>query len=575
SGKVGGPMIRQLPFLLVLVAVVVAVPPIGNRVVHLWRRISAPLVARPILGMTALFLVTLALAAVASTQVFMPVPRIHDEFSHLLAADTFRQGRLTNPPHPAWQSLETFHVLQQPTYMSRYAPAPDFFLALGWIAAGRPIVGAWLSYALASTAVAWMLLAFVPRRWAFLGAALVAIHPVMFEWSQSYWGGSVAVLGGALVVGAAGRLRRSDDVIVALLGGVGLFLLANSRPFEGFALTLIVMGALGWVRVRSRGWSPGRHFVLLPMILAGFLTLAFVAYYNLRVTGDPLVMPHRAYGIQYAPTPYFVGGTPAAVPKYRHDVMRRYHTGPELAAYRLQSTAHGKLVGLRAKLALLAEQTFEAPFAMLPGRAPRFMWVGLLLLAGLPWAIARSKRVRAAAVGFALFIALSSIVLWMQAQYVAPGVCIAALLVVSSLRAIRTRWRRSRLVVSLGLAFVTLLLSSLAASVAMLPERYLAPFDGAIARERMARYLETVPGRDLVVVRYAADHYLHFDWVYNGADIDASEIVWAREAHPEINTQLLRHFEGRNVWLLQADERPPVLTPVRLLEAAASAVPRD
>ncbi|MCM2316441.1 MAG: hypothetical protein NDJ92_14930 [Thermoanaerobaculia bacterium] len=564
-------MIRQLPFLLVLVAVALAMPPIGNRVAPAVRRLSAPFVARPRAGLTVLFLVTLALAAGVSLRVFMPVPRIHDEFSHLLAADTFRHGRLANPVHPAWQSLETFHVLQQPTYMSRYAPAPGLFLALGWVVTGMPIAGAWLAYALACAAVAWMLLAFVPRRWAFLGGILVAIHPVMFEWSQSYWGGSVAVLGGALLAGSAGRLRRSDDSLASVLGGVGLFLLANSRPFEGFVLSVVVLGALIRSRVRSRGWSPRRHLALLPMILLGTLTLGFVAFYNARVTGDPLVMPHRAYGLQYAPTPYFVGGEAAPVPVYRHDVMRRYHTGSELAAYQLQSTARGRLVAFGVKLAMLAEQAFEAPFALRPGRPPRLLWIGALVLAGLPWAVTRSKRVRSAALWFAVFVAGCSIALWMQAQYVAPGVCLAVLLVVSSIRALRARWRRSRLVTSLILGFVVLPLSSLAATVAMIPDRYLGPFEGSVAREKITRYLETLPGRDLVVVRYSADHFLHFEWVYNAADVDASEVVWAREAHPEINETLLRHFDERNVWLLEADERPPRLTPVRLREAVAAA----
>src|SRR5258707_6140630 len=195
--------------------------------------------ARSLAGM-AVFVCSFLLFASVGATVGLPVPRIHDEFSYLLAADTFAHGRLTNPTHPLWPYFETFHVIQSPTYQSKFPPGQGLVLALGqriW----HPVLGVWLCTAAACAAVYWCLTRFVPWQWAAVGAAATALHPMILRWSQVYWGGSLALLGGALVL-AALRDPTPRNVLIGTAGGL---LLAGSRPAEGLMFTTLRVPLLG------------------------------------------------------------------------------------------------------------------------------------------------------------------------------------------------------------------------------------------------------------------------------------------------------------------------------------------
>jgi hypothetical protein len=105
-----------------------------------------------------------------------PVPRLHDEFSYLLLADTLAHGRVVNPAVPLPEFFETFHVITMPVYASKYFPAQGVFLAIGEKLTGHPAVGVWFSSALACAAIFWMLEAWIDPGWALLGALLMAVE---------------------------------------------------------------------------------------------------------------------------------------------------------------------------------------------------------------------------------------------------------------------------------------------------------------------------------------------------------------------------------------------------------------
>ena len=174
----------------------------------------------------------------------VPQPVIHDEFSNLLAADTFAHGRLSNPPHPMWIYFDTFHVLQHPTYASKYPPATGLVLAVGEVA-GNPWLGTLFSVGLMSAAVTWMLQGWFPPHWALLGGILVLLRLGLFNfWFDAYLGAAVAALGAALVLGAYPRILRARRTLDAVWLGTGMVILVLSRPLEGFLFCLPVAVSL-------------------------------------------------------------------------------------------------------------------------------------------------------------------------------------------------------------------------------------------------------------------------------------------------------------------------------------------
>src|SRR5216683_2598177 len=237
----------------------------------------------------SVFLVALvALGARAALLRIEPIPKpfLTDEFSYLLMADTFAHGRVTNPTHPMWIHFETFHVNQQPTYASMYYPAQGLFLTLGQVVFGHPFWGVWLSVGLMCASICWALQGWMPPAWAFLGGILAIIRLGTFSyWANSYWGGAVAAIGGALVLGAFPRIKRRGRVRDALILGLGLAVLGNNRPYEGVFYSAPILLALAMFILRSKDPMASMRRVFLPLGIVLVVTLSAMGYYFWRCTG--------------------------------------------------------------------------------------------------------------------------------------------------------------------------------------------------------------------------------------------------------------------------------------------------
>ncbi|MGA2671591.1 MAG: hypothetical protein ABSE99_00070 [Terracidiphilus sp.] len=507
----------------------------------------------------------------------IPLPFIPDDFSFLLASDTFLHGRLTNPTPAMWVHFETLHITMQPTYMSMYFPAQGLLMAAGKVFFGHPWFGILTASALMCAAICWMLQAWLPPTWALLGGFLAVLRLGLFSyWIDTYSGaGSIAAIGGALVLGSLPRVTKRPRLRHALLLALGVVLVATTRPYEGLLLCLPVAAVLGrWLLFGKNRPSMAALLRLAAAPLALIVAAgAWMGYYDYRAFGSPLTLPYSVDRATYAVAPYYVWQSKRPAPVYRHESLRRFYVDFEPTdVERIQSPAgfvRGTLVKLQWGLQFYAGIALLFPLIML-----RRVFL--------------DRRIRFLILCVFIMTAGVGIEIYLIPHYIAPFTPAFYAIGLQAMRHLRF-WSPGGQPVGLAsvrfIAMVCLLLAGLRLFAGplhlMVPEWPAGEWSGmwygpgyfGTERAGMEAQLEQLPGPQLVLVRYSSDHYPLDEWVYNAADIDGSKVVWAREMDDADNLDLIRYYRGRKVWLVQPDARPVKLSPYFVPEQPAAVSP--
>lgn len=526
------------------------VPRVGEQIFNRVERALSYFASRRTLSIAILFFTVVGIRLLVLPLLRVPIPGIHDEFSYLLMADTFAHSRLANPPHPMWVSFESFHINWFPTYSSKYPPAQGAALALGQFL-GHPWIGVLLAAGAMCAAILWALEAWLPARWAFLAASLAALKlGIAGYWMNSYWGGAVAAIGGALVLGALGRIIKQARVRDALLLGLGIAILANSRPYEGLLLCLPAAAVFLWWlggKTKSRVDLHSRlRTVVLPLIVVLLLTAAFMGYYNRRLTGDSLLLPHVLNRRTYDTAPLFLWQHSRPLLHYRNQQFEDFYNG-----WARNNYTSFRNDGLRVSV----EKLFR--------NSVTYLWGGaLLLLPAVPFVFCDS-RMRFFLVTCSLVAAGTFALVWSNPHYAAPSTCVFFALLVQAVRHLRALRTSAR---PMGRALSRAVVLALALDTGISVARGFCdplwwPCTGDSSRAEIAEKLQHSPGKHLVMVRYSEDHNVHDEWVYNGAEIDSAKVLWARELDLGQNARLFAYFKDRQIWLVTPDSDNTLLAP--------------
>jgi hypothetical protein len=331
-----------------------------------------------------------------------------------------------------------------------------------------------------------------------------------------------------------------------LFMAAGLAILANTRPYEGLALSAPALLLLATFLLRH--WPvPAEVYlkqVAMPLALCLIATAVAMGYYNQRVAGNAFRMPYEVNGEAYRSSPPFLWQQIRPQPIYNHPDMRDFYLRFR-REFQFTRTKQG-LLRHTAVFVLVVWLCFIGP-------------IFSIALGFAPWALCDRSMQTPLLIGVVFLLAVWAEV-WTHAHYLAPGTGLLYLILLQCMRRLwHLIWHERPIgkILVRVIPILCLVMVILQLAVLRLHAHREAPCPAGMEhRALLLKQLEILPEKHLVIVRYPTGHDDNHEWVYNEADIGNSKVVWARDMGQSGNQELLREFRDRRVWLLDPDKCP-------------------
>ncbi len=347
TGWMAGPTQDWFPFapllLLILLAVAIRKRPDPQKTPSRWRRWLNASAAkqRGLLGSWCAALFVAGLAFAVSVGFERPYhnlpPAYHDEYSYLIQAETYLQGRLWLPSfEPRPDLFNQMHVLNEGHFASRYFPGTGLWMA-PFVALGNPVLGHQIAQALSAMLIFWIGRELTSNGVGLLAGVLFALSPGMILFSTLLLSHHPTLVGLLLFLWAFLKWARCEHLGLLLVAGTGLAMAMICRPMTaaGFGLPFGVFFIFWWItgrparkialptgdpsetqkitKIVERYFTADpalRHRVTpflqrtLAAIVLGLPLVCFGLFQietQRQITGSPLLSPYQQYTDIYTP----------------------------------------------------------------------------------------------------------------------------------------------------------------------------------------------------------------------------------------------------------------------------------